>query len=319
MEKIEKSRFDWTGPDRQAGEQMARKSVTYWQDAMRRLGKNKPAVVCACIITIVLLASVLIPLFSHFTINEQHYSHLDAPMMTECTDPAHEGYTHLFGTDSLGRDIFVRVWSGGQVSLFIAVVAVFANLVIGVVYGGISGYVGGAVDNIMMRVVEIINGIPYLMIVILLKMVVGRSDTTGIISLIVAYGVVGWTGTARLVRGQLVALKEQEFVIAAKALGASPARLIGRHLLPNSLSIIIIETTLAIPSAIFTEAFLSFIGMGVSIPYCSWGSLASDGIRVFQMYPSQMIIPAICISVIMLSFNLVGDGLRDALDPRLRR
>lgn len=312
--------FDWVGPDTKASEHIARKSVTYWRDAIRRLAKNKAALVSFFIILLILLLSVVIPFFSGFEISEQHYSHTDAPMFTPCTETEnHPGQVHYFGTDSLGRDIFTRIWSGGRISLMIAFVAVAINFLVGVIYGGISGYLGGAVDNVMMRIVEIINGIPYLMIVILLKMIIGKSDSTGIVSLIIAYASVGWTGMARLVRGQVVSLKEQEFVVAARALGASPAQLIAKHLIPNSLSIIIIEITLSIPSAIFTEAFLSFIGMGVMIPYCSWGSLANDGVKVFQTFPSQLWIPAVCISLTMLSFNLLGDGLRDAFDPRLRR
>ncbi len=319
MDNIERNKFKWVGPDIESGEAMARKSVTFGRDAMRRLFKNKAAGVCLVIIVLLLLLTILVPFFSPFTMNEQHLTHTNAPMGFVCTNEEQAGVVHLFGTDALGRDIFVRTWEGGRISLMIAFVAVFINFLVGVIYGGISGYMGGLVDNIMMRIVEVINGIPYLMVVILLKMVVGSSDPTGIVSLIVAYSAVGWTGMARLVRGQVVALKEQEFVIAAKALGAGSSRIIARHLLPNSLSIIIVEITLAIPSAIFTEAFLSFIGMGVTIPYCSWGSLANDGVTVFQLYPSQLWIPAICISLTMLSFNLFGDGLRDAFDPRLRR
>lgn len=316
---MDKSRFGWVGPDAHSSESMGTKSVTYWRDALRRLRKNIPAMVCLVLLALILLLSIFVPMLSPFSMREQHLTHINAPMFTVCDTPGHEGQIHFFGTDTLGRDIFVRLWQGGRVSLFISFVAVFINLLVGIVYGGISGFIGGAVDNIMMRIVEIINGIPYLIMVILLKSIVSSYDPTGIISLIVAYAVVGWTGMARLVRGQVVSLKEQEFVVAAKALGASPARLIGKHLLPNSLSIIIVEITLLIPNAIFTEAFLSFLGMGVSIPYCSWGSLANEGNKVFQIYPSQMLIPAICISAVMLSFNLLGDGLRDALDPRLRR
>lgn len=317
MERIDKNRFNWVGPDKTASEQMARKSVTFWKDAMRRLFSNKVAAFSIIMIIAIMLLSVFAPMFSPFNMREQHLSHTNAPMFTQCTDPDYAGHMHLFGTDTLGRDLFVRMWEGGRVSLFIAFAAVLINCIIGIIYGGISGYVGGWLDNVMMRIIEIINGIPYLMVVILLKMII--TDSTGIISLIVAYAAVAWTGMARLVRGQIVSLKEQEFVIAAKALGASPARLIAKHLIPNALSVIIVQVTLTIPNAIFTEAFLSFIGMGVAVPNCSWGSLASDGILVFRLYPSQLLIPAICISLTMLSFNLLGDGMRDAFDPRLRR
>jgi oligopeptide transport system permease protein len=226
-----------------------------------------------------------------------------------------DGHMHIFGTDTLGRDIFTRTWSGGRVSLFIAFAAVFINFVVGIIYGGISGYLGGAVDNVMMRIIEIINGIPYLIIVVLLMMVI----PPGAMTMVIAYATVGWTGMARLVRGQIMSLKQQDYIVAAKVMGARPARIIAKHLLPNTLSVVIVNITLAIPSAIFTEAFLSYIGLGVPVPMASWGVLANDGSRVFQMFPSQLIIPAICISLTMLSFNLLGDGLRDALDPKLRR
>ena len=312
MSKIDKSQFEWVGANAAEAEKITRPSTSYWRDAMKRLRKNKPAMVCLFIIVAIILLSVFVPIFSPYTISEQHLTHTDAPMMFK--DPV-DGHMHLFGTDTLGRDIFTRIWSGGRVSLYISFAAVFFNFIIGVIYGGISGYVGGAVDNILMRFIEIINGIPYLIIVVLLMLVLPAGPMT----MVIAYALVGWTGMARLVRGQIMSLKQQDYVIAAKVMGARPARIIGKHLLPNTLSIVIVDLTLAIPSAIFTEAFLSYIGLGVPVPMASWGILANDGSRVFQMYPSQLIIPAICISLTMLSFNLLGDGLRDALDPKLRR
>ena len=279
---------------------------------MHRLSKNKAAMVCLGFLSIIILLAVIVPLLSPYTISEQHYEHTNASMGFK---DAVDGHFHLFGTDTLGRDIFTRIWSGARISLFIAFTAVFANFIIGFIYGGISGYMGGAVDNVLMRIIEIINGIPYLLIVILLMMVLPQ----GIWTIVIAYALVGWTGMARLVRGQIMSLKQQDYVVAAKVMGAKPSRIIGKHLLPNTLSIVIVNITLAIPSAIFTEAFLSYIGLGVRVPLASWGTLANDGSRVFQMYPSQLIIPAICISLTMLSFNLLGDGLRDALDPKLRR
>ncbi len=312
MSKIEKSQFEWVGANVSDAEKIGRPSTSYWRDAMHRLKRNKTAMVCLVIIIFIGLMSILVPMFSPYTISEQHLTHTDAPMFF--TDSA-DGHMHIFGTDSLGRDIFTRVWSGGRVSLFIAFAAVFINFIVGVIYGGISGYVGGAVDNVMMRIIEIITGIPYLIIVVLLMMVL----EPGALTMVIAYATVGWTGMARLVRGQIMSLKEQDYVVAAKVMGAKPARIIGRHLLPNTLSVVIVNLTLAIPSAIFTEAFLSYIGLGVPVPLASWGVLANDGSRVFQMFPTQLIIPAICISLTMLSFNLLGDGLRDALDPKLRR
>ena len=222
---------------------------------------------------------------------------------------------HLFGTDTLGRDLYTRIWMGGRVSLIIAVTTALVDLVLGCIYGGISGYFGGTLDIIMMRILEIINGIPYLIIVILLMMVM----EPGMMTIIIAYSIVGWIPMARLVRGQVVALKQQEYIAAAEAMGASPARIIARHLLPNTLSVVIVRVTLAIPNAIFSEAYLSYIGLGIPLPKCSWGSLAQLGIQNFRMYPWQLLIPAICISLTMLAFNMFGDGLRDAFDPKLRR
>lgn len=295
----------------QESEKIVRPSLSYWKDAMRRLVKNKVALICAIFLAIIILMAIIVPIVSPYKMSDQHIDHSNQPMFYQAED----GHLHIFGTDDLGRDIFVRIWSGAQISMFIAFTAVFINFLIGIIYGGISGYVGGRVDNIMMRIIEIINGIPYLMIVILLMMVM----KAGVGTIIVAYAAVGWTGMARLVRGQVMSLKEQEFVIAAKSLGAKPSRILAKHLLPNTLSVVIVSITLSIPSAIFTEAFLSFIGLGVPIPNASWGTLANDGVAVFQQYPYQLFIPALFISLTMLSFNLLGDALRDVFDPRLRK
>lgn len=312
MSKIDKSQFEWIGANTADSETITRPSTSYWRDAMHRLSKNKAAMVCLIFIILITLCSIIIPMISPYTMSEQHLTHTYAPMFFK--DPV-DGHMHIFGTDTLGRDIFTRIWYGARISLFISFTAVFVNFIIGVIYGGISGYVGGAVDNVMMRIIEIINGIPYLIIVVLLMIVI----PPGTMTIVIAYATVGWTGMARLIRGQIMSLKQQDYVVAAKVMGAKPARIIAKHLLPNTLSVVIVNVTLAIPSAIFTEAFLSYIGLGVPVPLASWGTLANDGSRVFQMYPSQLIIPAVCISLTMLSFNLLGDGLRDALDPKLRR
>ena len=317
MEKIDKSRFGWVGADPEHREGISRPSTTYWRDAMGRLFKNKVALVCLILVCLILLSCIIIPFISPFSSRDQHLGELNKPFFTQCTDAEYgtEGHMHFFGTDKLGRDLMTRAFEGGRVSLMIAFAAVFVNLIIGMIYGGISGYFGGMVDNIMMRIVEIVNGIPYLIVVILLMMVLPK----GIFTMVVAYATVGWTGMARLVRGQALSLKNQEFVVAAEAMGAKASRIIARHLLPNTLSVIIINVTLAVPSAIFTEAFLSYIGLGVPVPQPSWGMLAQEGSQVFQTYPYQLWIPAIAISLTMLSFNLLGDGLRDAFDPKLRR
>lgn len=312
LNHIEKSHFLHVGANSAESESISRPSTSYWKDAMHRLRKNKTAMVCLGIIILIALLSIFVPMFSQYTIREQHYAHTDAPMFFE--DPV-DGHKHLFGTDTLGRDIFTRIWAGGRISLFIAVTAVLINCIIGIIYGGISGYFGGAVDNIMMRIIEVINGIPYLIIMILLMMVLEQ----GVATMVIAYATVGWTGMARLVRGQVMSLKQQDYVVAARVMGAKPFRIIFKHLIPNTLSVVIVNITLAIPAVIFTEAFLSYIGLGVPVPLSSWGIMASDGSLVFQTQPSQLFIPAVCISLTMLSFNLLGDGLRDALDPRLRR
>lgn len=308
--KIEQEEFTWVGQDAGKMEGISRPSISYWKDAMGRLKKSKIAVACIAVLVIITLLAIVMPMISPYTVSEQHLTHTNKGFFFQA-----DGHMHLFGTDDLGRDIFVRIWFGARISLMIAFVAVFVNFIVGVLYGGISGYIGGNVDNVMMRFVEVLNGIPYLIIVILLMTVMPR----GVITIIVAYATIGWIGMARLVRGQVISLKEQEYVVAAKVMGASSARIIAKHLLPNLLSVVIINITLSIPSAIFTEAFLSFIGLGVPIPLASWGTLANDGVRVFQSYPAQLALPAFFISITMLSFNLLGDKLRDAFDPRLRR
>lgn len=304
--------FQVVGADVDSREAIARPSLSFWKDAMHRLFRNRAAVICLIALGLIILGAIIFPMLSPYAYSDQHVSHTNAGFMFR--DPG-DGHLHVFGTDGLGRDMWVRVWQGARASLFIAFAAVSINLIVGMIYGGISGYFGGMVDNIMMRFVEVVNGIPYLMLVILLMMVVPR----GMASLIIAYGLVGWTGMARLVRGQIVALKEQEFVVAAEAMGATPARIIRSHLLPNTLSVIIVNITLAIPSVIFSEAFLSFVGIGLPPPMPSWGVLANEGQKVFQMYPSQIIVPSIFICVTMLAFNLLGDALRDSFDPKLRR
>ncbi len=317
MEHIAKERFAHVGENARDREKISRPSVTFLQDAMRRLVSNKVAMVCVIIVALMILFSVFAPILSPFEFQEQHYDELDVGMFTVCTDPnsAGNGHMHIFGTDTLGRDLFTRIWMGGRVSLIIAFASAIVDFFLGAIYGGISGYFGGTLDIILMRILEIINGIPYLMIVILLMIIM----PPGIITIIVAYSLVGWIPMARLVRGQVVALKQQEFVAAAEAMGASTGRMIARHLLPNTLSVMIVRVTLSIPSAIFSEAYLSYLGLGVRPPECSWGSLAQLGIQNFRLYPSQLIIPAVCISLTMLAFNLFGDGLRDAFDPKLRR
>ncbi len=223
---------------------------------------------------------------------------------------------HWFGTDDLGRDVFTRTWYGARISLFVGLVAAFIDFFIGVIYGGISGYKGGRTDNIMMRIVEILYGLPYLLIVILLLVVLGPS----LFTIILALSLTGWVGMARIVRGQVLQLKTLEFVHASKSFGAKTSRIIRKNLLPNTMGPIIVQMTLTVPTAIFAEAFLSFLGLGISSPFASWGVMANDSLTtIISGHWWRLFFPAFFISATMFAFNVLGDGLQDALDPKLRR
>jgi len=221
-----------------------------------------------------------------------------------------------WGSDTLARDVMTRVMYGARISLFIALVAALVNLFIGVIYGSIAGIEGGIVDDVMMRIIDVINSIPLLLYVILIMVIL---DDNSMFTVILTLGLVYWVGMARLVRGQVLGLKNQEFVLAARAIGVSKSQIIFRHLIPNSIGPIIVSLTMMIPSAIFTEAFLSFIGLGASAPQSSWGSLANDAIGVFRSSLYQLLFPASAIAITILAFNFFGDGVRSALDPKLRK
>lgn len=286
--------------------------ISYGKETLKLFLGSPSTVFFLTLLLVMILGAVLIPFLSPFDYAAQNVAFANKPFFSR--DPVN-GLIHFFGTDHLGRDIFVRLWYGARISLTVAGAVALIDCVVGVTYGSISGYMGGAADNIMMRLLEVVSGIPYMVIVLLLMAVLPR----GIGSLIVAYSLVGWTSMARLVRGQVLSLKNQEFVVAAKIMGASAGRIIFIHLLPNMFGIIIVNATLDIPSIIFTEAFLSMLGMGVAPPYPSLGVMANEGISVFQTYPMQLAVPAIYICLLMLAFNLLGDRLQDVLDPKIRR
>ncbi|MEW9122834.1 MAG: ABC transporter permease [Thermotaleaceae bacterium] len=286
-------------------EKIARPSMTYWQDAWRRLKQNPMAMWGLIVIIIIFLMAIFGPMMSSLSYSDQNLANGNQGPSAE----------HWFGTDAHGRDLYVRVLFGARISLTVAVVATMANFTIGILYGGIAGYVGGRVDNVMMRIVDIIFTIPPTLYAIVLMVVVGP----GLKSIIITLGTIYWVNMARIVRGQILALKEQEFVLAAKTLGASTWRILMRHLIPNAMGPIIVTATMLIPQAIFTESFLSFVGLGVSAPMSSWGTLASDSLGGLRSYPYQLFFPSAAICLTMLAFNFLGDGLRDALDPRLRK
>jgi oligopeptide transport system permease protein len=286
-------------------EAIVRPSQNYWQDAWRRLKKNRLAMAGLIILLALILLALIAPIVSHFDYHTQ-----DLKIKNQAPNDI-----HWFGTDDFGRDLWTRIWWGTRISLFIGITAALIDLVIGVLYGGISAYYGGKVDDAMQRVVEIVVSIPYLIIAVLMIMVIGP----GIPTIILAYAITGWVPMARLVRAQMLTLKEQEFVLAARTLGAGPWRIILRHLVPNALGIIIVQITFVVPTAIFVEAFLSFIGLGIRPPLASLGNLLSDGANYLRFYPHRLIYPTAVFSLILLSFNLLGDGLRDALDPKMRK
>jgi len=277
-----------------------------WSDAWRRLGRNRVAVASGTFLLGMCVLAAMAPWIPFVQDPALQDLRLGA------TPPA---WAHWFGTDDLGRDLFARVLYGGRVSMLVGVVATMVSLAIGVTWGAVSGYVGGRVDELMMRVVDVLYSLPYLFLVILLLVLFQRS----IVMLFVALGLVQWLTMARIVRGQVLSLKAQTFVEAARALGASDAAIVFRHLVPNTLGPVIVYTTLTVPAVILQEAFLSFLGLGVQPPGASWGTLVSDGARVLSLFPWLVLFPGIALSLTLLAFNFLGDGLRDALDPQDRR
>ena len=332
-----------TDEEKQQHETM-RESTTFFRDGMRKLMKNPLAVASMIVLIILTLTIIIVPAIYPYSYSQmitvdgkrdKTAKNLAPFEYSKNEQKAIENgetiFPHIFGTDELCRDYFIRVVFGARASLLVGLFASLIVLVIGLLYGSISGYFGGRVDLIMMRIVDIIYSLPDTLMVILLSVVLGQtigpmiqgtvlaSIGNNMISLFIVFGLLYWVGMARLVRGQILSIKNNEYVLAAKAMGAKPRRIIRKHILPNCMSVIIISVALQIPSAIFTESFLSFIGLGVQAPMPSLGSLANAARGGMQSYPWKMLFPALAICLIVLSFNLLGDGLRDAFDPKLRR
>ncbi len=296
--------FEIVGIREHETDRLSKKSISFWGEVIRTFTKNKLAIIGLIVLAIVFTMALLVPEISRFGFSEQTGAYNQSPTRE-----------FWFGTDNLGRDIFVRVWVGARISLIIGLSAAAIDVVIGVIWGSIAGIVGGRVDNIMMRICDILTAVPYLLVVILLLVVMDQ----GLLPMIIALSITGWVRMARIVRGEVMSIKNQEYVLAARTLGANTSHLILKHLIPNSMGSIIVTMTLTIPAAIFTESFLSYIGLGVTPPVASWGTMASEGSEAILTAPWRLLFPALLISITIFAFNAVGDGLRDALDPKLRK
>ncbi|MNH97595.1 Oligopeptide transport system permease protein OppC [compost metagenome] len=297
--------FQKIGIDEKQAEVIQRESLSAWRDSWERLRQNKMAMTALIVLGLIVLASLIGPLFSK-------YNYYSNDLLSTNKPPSSD---HWFGTDDLGRDIFVRTWYGARISLIVGLAAAAIDLFIGVIYGGIMGFFGGRVDNVMNKISEILYSIPYLLVVILLLVVMEPSLGT----IILALTITGWITMSWIVRGEIMQLKNREFVLASRSMGAGSKRLLFRHLLPNAVGPIIVTITLSVPNAIFAEAFLSFLGLGVQAPIASLGSMINDSLTGWLYYPWRFLFPAILISLTMLSFNIFGDGLRDAMDPKLKK
>lgn len=278
-------------------------SPSFWEEGWKRFCQNKVALIGLSLLLFFIVMSIIGPWMNSYTYYE---THLQLKNMAPCKE-------FWFGTDELGRDLFTRIWWGARISLFVGITASLIDLVIGVLYGSFAAILGGKAEELMMRGADILYSIPYLLVVVLLMVVIGP----GISTILIALTFTGWIGMARIIRGQILGLSQLDFIKASKALGASKMRILISHLIPNCMGSILVTVTLTIPSAIFAEAFLSFLGLGVQAPIASWGTMASEGLSALCYYPWRLFFPAGFISITMLCFNLVGDGLRDAFDPRI--
>ena len=332
LSKFNKANFEKATDEEKKQQDVMGESTTFFKDGMRRLRKNPLAMGSIIVLVLILLTIIIAPHICPYKYSEIisvngvrdksaanlgpfEYSKLETKYMNETGEKL---FPHIFGTDSLSRDYFIRVIYGTRVSLSVGVVASIMVLIIGPLYGSIAGYFGGKVDLIMMRIVDIIYSLPDMLIIILLSVVFNETLKpliTG--TMFIVFGLLYWVSMARLIRGQILSIKNNEYVLAARCIGTKNARILRRHILPNCLSVIIITTALQVPSAIFTESYLSFLGLGVSAPLTSLGSLANDARAGMQSYPLRLVIPAIAICLIVLALNLLGDGLRDAFDSKL--
>ena len=333
-EAIPASDFIRSKNDLEKEPEMQRESKNFWQDAWAQLKRNKLAVVGMIGLIIIILLALIGPLLSSHDYAEQDVERRNLPAKIPVLDQIPflpfdgegaqgvDAYKEAgvkenfwFGTDQLGRDLWSRTWQGAQVSLFIGVVAALLDIFIGVVYGAISGFFGGRIDNVMQRIIEVVASIPTLIVVILFVLIFEPSIWT----IILAMAITGWIGMSRVVRGEFLKLKNQEFVLASKTLGASKIKLIFKHILPNTLGVIVVTSMFTVPNAIFFEAFLSFIGIGVPAPRTSLGSLVNEGRAMLLIHPHELFISALVLSLLILFFYLFSDGLRDAFDPKMRR
>ena len=340
--QIDLKKFEKATEEEKRQQDVMSESTTFFRDGMKKLLKNPLAVLSLILLTIILVTIIVAPMIVPYKYEEimsingkrdKGAKNL-APftyskMEQQYIDQGGTRFPHIFGTDEQCRDYFIRVIYGTRVSLSIGVFASLIVLIIGMIYGSISGYIGGRTDLIMMRIVDIIYSLPDMLVIILIAVVLDQSlDLTGtplaklgtnMVSIFIVFGLLYWVGMARLIRGQILSIKENEYILAARSIGAKLGRIIRRHILPNCLSVIIISAALQVPSAIFTESYLSFLGLGVRAPMPSLGSLANSAREGLQSYPYKLVFPAVMICLIVLSLNLLGDGLRDAFDPKLKR
>ena len=341
--QIDLSRFEPATDEEKQQQDVMSKSTTFFRDGIRRLFRNPLAVMSLIVLLAIIIVIIVAPLVVPYgyaeilSVNGKRDKGAQnlrpftySKMEQKYIDEGGERFPHIFGTDELSRDYFIRVVYGARVSLAVGFFASIIVLIIGMIYGSVSGYVGGKVDLIMMRIVDIIYSLPDMLMVILLSVVskeILRFRTgsfldrlgTNMVSLFIVFGLLYWVGMARLIRGQILSIRENDYILAAQTIGARSGRIIRRHILPNCISVIIISTALQIPSAIFTESYLSFVGLGVNAPMPSLGSLANAARGGLQSYPYKLVFPALAICLIVLSLNLLGDGLRDAFDPKLKR